>query len=79
MVDENGHRFEILGFPTNQFGLEEPANNDEILNGISQVWSLVEATMETLSLEDRASQVGATGGVIRDQQQNGDIQTLPRA
>ncbi|XP_019642294.1 PREDICTED: glutathione peroxidase 6-like isoform X2 [Branchiostoma belcheri] len=37
MVDENGHRFEILGFPTNQFGLEEPAKNHELLNCIRYV------------------------------------------
>ncbi|XP_078618909.1 glutathione peroxidase-like [Branchiostoma floridae x Branchiostoma japonicum] len=37
MVNENGHRFEILGFPTNNFGLFEPGKNEEILNGIRYV------------------------------------------
>lgn len=29
-----GTGFVILGFPCNQFGLQEPGSNDEILNGL---------------------------------------------
>lgn len=32
-----GNGFVIVGFPCNQFGLQEPGNNDEILNGLKYV------------------------------------------
>uniref|UniRef100_A0A915DAB6 Glutathione peroxidase n=1 Tax=Ditylenchus dipsaci TaxID=166011 RepID=A0A915DAB6_9BILA len=34
---ENGKEFTILGFPCNQFYLQEPAENHELLNGIVHV------------------------------------------
>ncbi|XP_078680212.1 glutathione peroxidase 3-like [Branchiostoma floridae x Branchiostoma belcheri] len=37
MVDQNGHRFEILGFPTNNFGLQEPAPNSKILDCVKYI------------------------------------------
>ena len=33
----DGSLFEILGVPNNQFGLQEPGHNDEILNGLKYV------------------------------------------
>ncbi|XP_066299607.1 glutathione peroxidase 3-like [Branchiostoma lanceolatum] len=37
MVDQKGHRFEILGFPTNNFGLQEPAPNSKILDCVKHI------------------------------------------
>ncbi|KAI8486890.1 hypothetical protein Bbelb_353980 [Branchiostoma belcheri] len=37
MVDQLGFDFDILAFPTNQFGLQEPGRNDEILNTLKYV------------------------------------------
>jgi glutathione peroxidase len=37
---ENGKEFTILAFPCNQFYLQEPAENHELLNGTVQVIKL---------------------------------------
>ena len=37
LIDLFKYNFDILAFPCNQFGLQEPGENDEILNGIKYV------------------------------------------